>query len=464
LKNSKGHTVEAAYFIGIGGIGMSAIARYFGDIGIRVLGYDKTETELTKNLTFEGVKHISFDDDAESIPEWFKELNPENCLVVYTPAIPSDSKLLAYFQNSTIEVMKRSELLGLITQKSYNLSIAGTHGKTTTSCLLSSMLNEGRKHFTAFLGGISSDFHSNYIHSLGADEEKNYTVTEADEYDRSFLRLSPKIVGITSMDADHLDIYGEADEIEKSFNEFANLLPETGYLFHHASLENKLQVKRAKRFSYGIDQGDIVAMNLRIVDGHFMFDCVWNDWTLEGLEMGLPGTHNIENALLAMAIAKTIGVEDKALRRALKNFKGVKRRFEYIVRNDSRVFIDDYAHHPTELKSIISSVRLLYPDKKIVGVFQPHLFSRTRDFMAGFAQELSQLDELILLDIYPAREMPIKGVTSSVLLDKIEGEKSLVSRQELIPRLKNTKFDVLLTLGAGDIDQLVDHIKSELTW
>lgn len=443
---------------------MSALARYFGDIGISVLGYDRTETELTNHLKLEGVKDISYSDQIDSIPDWFSHEDAVHCLVIYTPAIPKENKILNHFQRSDIEVLKRSEVLGLITRNSYNLSVAGTHGKTTTSCLLSSMLNEGKKHFTAFLGGISSDFNSNYIHALGSEKEINYTVTEADEYDRSFLQLSPKIAGITSMDADHLDIYGEATQIERSFNDFGRLVPEDGRLFYHHSLKDKIKDQSTTCVSYGIDHGEVKASNIRIENGHFVFDWFGNGEKIEAVEMGLPGMHNIENASLAMAMAHTVGVPALALKRALKNFKGVKRRFEYVAKGENRVYIDDYAHHPTELKNIIESVRMLYPKKKITGVFQPHLFSRTRDFMDGFAKELSQLDELFLLDIYPARELPIEGITSQALLEKVQCPKALLTKDELIPRLSESQFDVLLTLGAGDIDQMVQPIKNQLAW
>jgi UDP-N-acetylmuramate--alanine ligase len=464
LQKINGHNVKQAYFVGIGGIGMSAIARYFCEIGIDVWGYDKTPTPLTDKLLQEGVLGISFKDQLDQIPELFIGAPKEESLVIYTPAIPAKNAILNYFISENYEVLKRSLLLGMITQKSFNISIAGTHGKTTTTAMLSHLLNHGDKAFTAFLGGISSNFNSNYFRSRPISEETKYTITEADEYDRSFLKLSPQIAGITSMDADHLDIYGKKESIVSGFNDFASLVPDSGHLFYLASLKENLEQLTCSTNSYGIGEGQIQAQNVRIENGYFIFDLNSESLKINDLRMGLPGLHNIENALLASAIADKIGINANEIRRGLETFKGVKRRFEHIVRGQSKVFIDDYAHHPTELKNIIASVKMLYPNKKILGVFQPHLYSRTRDFMDQFANELSQLDSLILLDIYPAREEPIEGITSEALSHKVSCEKSLVRKEDLVSVVSEKEFDVLLTLGAGDISDLVVPLKDEIKW
>lgn len=431
------------YFVGAGGIGMSALERYFNSIGKTVLGYDKTPTELTGELIQEGIA-IHFEDNIELIPA---EVNQENTLVIYTPAIPKDHQELNFFFDQNFEVLKRSEVLGAITKHTYAIGVAGTHGKTTTSSILGHILKVADFDSTAFLGGIAENYHSNII-SNGS----KYTVAEADEFDRSFLRLSPKVAIITSDDADHLDIYGEREEVKKSFQEFASIV------------EDQLFVRKGLNFSnaktYGVNDGaDYDATNVRITAGYYVFDVQTPNGKLVDIKFQLPGRHNMENAVAAIAVADYLGVSSEKIHEALATFIGVKRRFNRFEAN-GKVYIDDYAHHPTELNAVIQSLRELYPGKKILGVFQPHLFTRTRDFAPEFAASLSQLDELILLDIYPARELPIEGITSNWLLNMVDlKEKSVYSLEESLAVIKNKDFDVLLTVGAGNIDTIVKPLK-----
>ncbi|MBS7333664.1 MAG: UDP-N-acetylmuramate--L-alanine ligase [Weeksellaceae bacterium] len=434
------------YFIGAGGIGMSALERFFNSIGKVVLGYDKTPTELTSELIEEGID-IHFEDNIDLIPS---DINQENTLVVYTPAIPKDHKELNYFFDQNFEVLKRSEVLGAITRDTYAIGVAGTHGKTTTSSILGHILKVADLDSTAFLGGIAENYNSNII-SNGS----KYTVSEADEFDRSFLRLSPKVAIITSDDADHLDIYGERDEVKKSFQEFASIV------------EEQLFVRKGLEFSnaktYGVNEGaDYDAVNVRIENGFYVFDVVTPNGELKDIYFMLPGRHNMENATAAIAVADFLGISGEKIQEALQSFVGVRRRFNRRTIN-GKIYIDDYAHHPTELDAVINSLRELYPGKKILGVFQPHLFTRTRDFATEFAQSLSQLDELMLLDIYPARELPIEGITSNWLLEMVDlKEKEVYSLDEVLPAIKTKDFDVLLTVGAGNIDTIVKPIKNWL--
>ncbi|QTV06234.1 UDP-N-acetylmuramate--L-alanine ligase [Faecalibacter bovis] len=434
------------YFIGAGGIGMSALERFFNSIGKVVLGYDKTPTELTSELIEEGID-IHFKDNIDLIPS---DINQENTLVVYTPAIPKDHKELNYFFDQNFEVLKRSEVLGAITRDTYAIGVAGTHGKTTTSSILGHILKVADLDSTAFLGGIAENYNSNII-SNGS----KYTVSEADEFDRSFLRLSPKVAIITSDDADHLDIYGERDEVKKSFQEFASIV------------EEQLFVRKGLEFSnaktYGVNEGaDYDAVNVRIENGFYIFDVVTPNGVLKDIYFMLPGRHNMENATAAIAVADFLGISGEKIQEALQSFVGVRRRFNRTTIN-GKIYIDDYAHHPTELDAVINSLRELYPGKKILGVFQPHLFTRTRDFATEFAQSLSQLDELMLLDIYPARELPIEGITSNWLLEMVDlKEKEVYSLDEVLPAIKTKDFDVLLTVGAGNIDTIVKPIKNWL--
>uniref|UniRef100_UPI0039A6A03B UDP-N-acetylmuramate--L-alanine ligase n=1 Tax=Ornithobacterium rhinotracheale TaxID=28251 RepID=UPI0039A6A03B len=430
------------YFIGIGGIGMSALARYFNLAGKKVLGYDKTPTELTHTLEKEGIK-ISYEDN---LSEDFEPLTAENCLVILTPAIKK-LKILDFFEQNNFNILKRSKVLGLLTQQTNCLAIAGTHGKTTTSCLLGHLMHIAGKPCTAFLGGIAENYQSNII--LGGTE---ITVVEADEFDRSFLELSPNYAAITSMDADHLDIYGKKEELEKSFLEFAALV------------ENKVFAKKGldipNSLSYGVEtEADYTAQNIRIEGENYLFDLQTPKQTINNLVMPLPGRHNIENAVAAIAIALENGVSAEDIRKGLASFKGVKRRFTRHTYPSGKVIIDDYAHHPTELRAIISATQNFYPDKKILGVFQPHLFSRTRDFGDDFAHALNMLNDLILLDIYPAREEPIEGISAEWLAAKMEKKPEISSLSNAIETIKNHNFDVLLLMGAGDIANLYEPLK-----
>lgn len=441
---------------------MSALARYFCEIGVEVYGYDKTKTPLTDQLLKEGVQSISFEDNSDLLPKDLLKKNQNRYLIVYTPAIPNDNQILQFFRTEKYEILKRSEVLGLITKNTKNLSIAGTHGKTTTSCLLSYLMYCADISFVAFLGGIASNFGSNYIHFEDSKKREAVSICEADEFDRSFLKLAPYMAGITSMDADHLDIYGTAENLESSFNDFIDLLPADGTLFHQETLKNKIN-KTQNAFSYGIEKGEIQAKNLVAKEGYIHFDFSWNEIQFKKLQLAIPGFHNVKNSLLAIAIAIQNGADEASIREGLKSFRGVKRRFEYLIKGPDLTYIDDYAHHPTEIEGTISSIRFLYPTKKITAIFQPHLYSRTKDFMEGFADELSKVDELILLDIYPAREKPIKGVSSAVLLDKITCKKSLLPKEDVVDYLINKDLEVLVSIGAGDIDQLVEPIKVALS-
>lgn len=435
------------YFIGAGGIGMSALARYFKSLEKVVLGYDKTLTDLTKQLEEEGID-LHYDDDLTKIPNF---LTPENTLVIHTPAVPVYLKEYQYFKQNNFEVLKRSEVLGEITRNTYGIAVAGTHGKTTTSSILGHILKEAGLESTAFLGGVVENYDSNIILN-GAE----ITVSEADEFDRSFLRLSPKIGIITSMDADHLDIYGDKETLEQTFIEFGQIVTEQLFIRKGLPIE--------KALTYGVESGaDYDAINISIQNGIYHFDVKTPDGELlKGFRLQLPGKHNVENATAAIAVADYMKVPFNKISYGLENFKGVKRRFN---RWDikGKIYIDDYAHHPTELNAVTHSLREMFPGKKVLGVFQPHLFTRTRDFSEGFAESLSGFDELILLDIYPAREEPIEGIHSQWLLEQINLEKKEVSNlQDAMNKIKTKDFDVLVTVGAGNIDTLVKPIKQWL--
>lgn len=435
---------------------MSAIARYIKDMGYNVSGYDRVRSELCEALEREGMG-INYTDSLDSI----SKLEKDSTLIIYTPAIPKDSKQLNYFKNNGFTLYKRSQILGLITEDSFNISVAGTHGKTTTSSLISHMLHFAQKPFGAFLGGISTNLGSNYFNT-NTINTKALTVTEADEFDRSFLTLSPNLAIVTSMDADHLDIYGTGDELKKSFFDFINKIEPGGTLFIKQGLDfpetNTISIK-----TYGIEHGDYKAINIRIEHGWFTFDFEGNGENWKSLQLGIPGTHNIENAVAAIAVCLKLGIAKTTIINGLKDFKGVKRRFEFISRQPNFVFIDDYAHHPAELEAFIKSVKLLYPNEKITGVFQPHLFSRTNDFADGFAKSLSLLDVSVLLDIYPARELPMEGVTSEIIHKNItSSEKYLTTKDDLLPLLKTLNPKIILTIGAGDIDTLIPSIKTTL--
>lgn len=444
------------YFLGIGGIGMSAIARHFNESGFRVAGYDKTPSDLTAQLEAEGIE-ISFLDDFESVPADFKDIS--SCSVVYTPAIPADNQILNGFRSAGFALKKRSVMLGEISRDTFNIAVAGTHGKTTTSCLVSHLLHTAQIPFSAFLGGVSSDLGSNYFNSGVRVDGVKITVTEADEFDRSFLTLNPDISIITSTDADHLDIYGKESEVKKSFADFAGKLKPGGALFHAAGADVALP-DYGGHFSYGINRGDYSAREVRFEKGQFIFNLHLPNAQYKNMVLSIPGWHNVENAVAAAAVAHYLGADESSIRLALRTFKGVKRRFEFVKNDDDGIFIDDYAHHPTELSAIISSVKKMYPDKKITGIFQPHLYSRTRDFADGFAESLSMLDRVILMPIYPARELPTQGVNSEMILNRMNHPNAgICSRESLTEVLSQQPVEVLVTLGAGDIDREIKRLK-----
>ena len=443
------------YFLGIGGIGMSALARYFNSTGYSVGGYDKTPSPLTDQLIQEGCE-IHFKDLGEDIPLKFNRKS--TTLVVLTPAIPVDHSEWKYFKETGFTILKRSEVLGLITQKLKGLCVAGTHGKTTTSTMLAHILNTSSWKCNAFLGGISTNFKSNLL----IDESSPFAVIEADEFDRSFLRLSPFSSIITSADPDHLDIYGSASQFKEGFQLYAQKISKDGFLIVKEGLPFKSEAKRIT-YSVSSNTADFYAQNLRIEGGQFFMDVYFSSEVWENVELGVPGIHNAENALACIALLVSMGMDEDEIRKGLQSFLGVKRRFEYIVRDKRFVYVDDYAHHPKEIKALIDSIRLMYPTKKVTGIFQPHLFSRTNDFMEDFAVELGKLDEVVLLPIYPARELPMEGVTSDVLLEKIENSnKKLLKPQDVIDSFSVDNCDVLLTIGAGDIDRIVDKLKLKI--
>jgi UDP-N-acetylmuramate--alanine ligase len=492
--------IKKVYFIGIGGIGMSAIARYFLNRGCEVYGYDKTKTALTTLLEEEGMV-VSYEDEKHTLPIGLKAQDLE-LLVVYTPAIPKDSKILNYFQNEGFELKKRSEVLGIISRGQFCIAVAGTHGKTTTSSIIAHILTDTGFGCTAFLGGIATNFNSNFV--LGNND---VVVVEADEYDRSFLTLSPDLAVITSMDADHLDIYGDESALQESFHLFAGKLKDNGTLF----VKSGLPMNAGKHYGINNETG-ISASNIRVENARFLFDysegnavdlkALAEDTSNEhfstvgnvisyvnesqtlpkdfdqglpdvnansknlitDLEILLPGRHNIENAVAAIAVALKLGIDPDLIKKAVANFKGVKRRFEYVVNTTEQIYIDDYAHHPEELKACFNAVRELYPEKKLTVIFQPHLFSRTRDFADGFAEVLSTVDDLLLLDIYPAREQPIAGIDSHYLLNKITlKDKAVYAKADVLDAIALKQPELLVTVGAGDIDTLVLPLKKLLS-
>ena len=440
--------IHNVYFIGIGGIGMSALARYFKAIGKNVSGYDKTETELTKELQQLGIV-IHFEDRIDLIPT---DYYVENTLVIITPAVPIHHSEWNYFLERDFEVKKRAEVLGIITKDTFCFAVAGTHGKTTTSSILGHILYESGVDVTAFVGGIVENYNSNLI-----GNGKTVTVVEADEFDRSFLHLYPNIACVTSMDADHLDIYGDSASIEASFVEFADKVTDKSKLFITKDLPIQGVTCAVN------EDANFTAFNIRIVNSQYVFDVRTPSETIVNIEFGLPGKHNLMNALMALAMAKTFGLPNEDIASALHSFKGIKRRFSYQIKTENLVYIDDYAHHPTEINAVHQAVRELYPGQKVLAIFQPHLFSRTKDFADDFAQSLAAFDEVILLDIYPARELPMEGITSQWLLNKIDNRnKKLVSKQELIPSILQSEAKVIVTIGAGDIGELVSLIKKAL--
>ena len=426
---------------------MSALARYFQYIGKKVVGYDKTPTQLTDELQAIGLE-IHFEDNIHLIPEDFYV---ENTLVIVTPAVPVSHSEWNYFIEREYNIKKRAEVLGIITKDTYCFAVAGTHGKTTTSSILGHVLYESGVDVTAFLGGIVENYNSNLIGS-----GKTVTVVEADEFDRSFLHLHPNVSCVTSMDADHLDIYGDAASIEESFREFAaKTSSENLYVIKGLPLEgNTIGVNNDADFS---------AQNIRIENGFYVFDVKTPNEVVQNVKFGLPGHHNLTNALLAFAMAKSYGVSNEKISAALASFKGVRRRFSFQIREEKLVYIDDYAHHPTEINAVHQAVRELYPGKKIIAAFQPHLFSRTKDFVDGFAESLSKFDEILLMEIYPARELPMEGVNSTWLLSKIDNpNKKLVNKDQLFTSFENSDAEVFITIGAGDIGELVKDLKKAL--
>ncbi len=437
------------YLVGIGGIGMSAIARYLKEEGNYVFGYDRVCTELTRELEREGM-WIVYEDDSSHIAN----LNVDE--VIYTPAIPSDSAILRYIREKGIPIFKRSEALGRITRGKKTIAVAGTHGKTTTAGLIAHILKNSHVGCSAFLGGISNNYSTNFL----INHKSDYVVVEADEYDRSFLRLSPFFSLITSIAEDHLDIYGNLDNLEQAFVQFANLTKENGRLFLKKSLPVRI-VSKVSQSTYSLTDvnADYYASNVRVLDGTYYFDFHTPESVYHDMKMVYPGRHNIENAVASLSMALSLGVNECEFRESLATFKGMKRRFDLRIKTDKTIYYDDYAHHPQEIEATVKSLKDLYPDKRICGVFQPHLYSRTRDFADEFAKSLELLDEVVLLPIYPAREKPISGITSDTILGKIsKQDKYYVEKEQLLPLLKTLQPELLVTLGAGDIDRFVEPI------
>jgi UDP-N-acetylmuramate--alanine ligase len=440
--------IHNVYFIGIGGIGMSNLARYFKNLGKNVSGYDKTPSALTNELIESGIS-IHFEDSIDAIP---KDFYIENTLVIITPAVPKTHSEWNYFLERDFQVKKRAEVLGIITKDTFCFAVAGTHGKTTTSGILGHILNESGADVTAFIGGIVENYNSNLIGS-----GKTVTVVEADEFDRSFLHLHPNIACITSMDADHLDIYGTSEAIEESFLEFASKIEDKSNLF----ITKELPIEGV---TCAVNEDAVFkAFNVRIGNGSYVFDVQTPTEVIKDLHFGLPGRHNLMNALMAIAMAKLFGTPTDAIAKAIMSFKGIKRRFSYQIKTEAKVYIDDYAHHPTEINAVHQAVRELYPNQKVLAVFQPHLFSRTRDFADDFAKSLSAFDDIILLDIYPARELPMEGINSQWLMDKmINSHKKIVVKDDLIATILASDASIIVTIGAGDIGELVPSIKKAI--
>jgi len=444
--------IQRIYFLGIGGIGMSALARYFNARGVKVQGYDKTPTILTRQLEEEGIA-VHYEDSLELIDK-------EAQLVVYTPAIPKDHAELNYYRDKGYTVVKRSDVLGAITNSSFNICVAGTHGKTTTSTMVAHILRHTGYGCNAFLGGISSNYNSNFWSS-----PNNVCVVEADEYDRSFLKLSPDAAIITAMDADHLDIYGTAENVQQAFIDFSSKIKPGGLLLSKQGLPGDKELKASVHYRYNVEDStaDLFAGNIRMGNGSYLFDITSPYGELKDVELHMGGKHNIENAVAAIGIALHLSIDKEKIRAAVADFRGVKRRFEYIIKNDKHVFIDDYAHHPQELSALLSGARGLFPGKKCTVLFQPHLYTRTRDFADGFAESLDLADQVILMPIYPARELPIEGVTSEMILGKMKlADKKVLNREALLQWVKDNETELLIVAGAGDIDTLVEPVKKIL--
>jgi UDP-N-acetylmuramate--alanine ligase len=450
----------SVFFIGIGGIGMSAIARYFNNNGITVTGYDKTETLLTKQLVAEGIG-VHYQDSIEFIDR-------KAALIVYTPAVPKDHQQLNWYRDNSYTVVKRSDVLGAITNTAFNICVAGTHGKTTTSTMVAHILQHTGFGCNAFLGGIAANYNSNFWAApKNADGSSNNTsVVEADEYDRSFLKLNPDIAIVTAMDPDHLDIYGTAENVERAFVDFTKRVKPQGCLLVKHGLKRHKEFTTTDICTYSATDAaaNIHIDQLRMYNGAYIFDVVNNYWIIKNVELPMGGMHNVENVLAAIGVAKYLKIADDKIKAAISSFKGVKRRFEYIVKTTAQVYIDDYAHHPDELRALLSGAKSLFPDKKCTIIFQPHLYSRTNDFADGFAATLDIADEIILLPIYPARELPMPGVTSEMIMERMKNKnKSVKTKDELLAWIKTNAQELLITAGAGDIDNLVTPIKTILT-
>ena len=444
--------IRKVYFIGIGGIGMSALARYFLSKGISVSGYDKTATTLTRELEASGMK-IVYEDSPETVPVSVD-------MVVYTPAIPAANKILQYFQAKQQPLMKRSDVLQLISESSFNICIAGTHGKTTISTMTAHILRHSGYGCNAFLGGIAANYGTNFW-----SHERNVAVIEADEYDRSFLKLSPDIAVISAMDADHLDIYGTAEEMEKAFIAFSGKVKSGGVLFAQSGLKRGLELQSPRKLTYALQDkaADISASVPVAKDGAYEYNVRSGEWKLDKVILNMGGLHNVENSLAAIAIAHELGIEDEKIREAVAAFRGVKRRFEYKLKNERFTYVDDYAHHPEELRALITGARDMFKGKKCTMIFQPHLFSRTRDFAEGFAESLDLADEVILLPIYPAREEPIPGVDSNMIAGLMKKSHQVMENKEAVLKwVDENEPELLITAGAGDIDQLTETITSTL--
>jgi len=443
--------VNNLYFLGIGGIGMSALARYFNRQGKNIVGYDLTPSPLTDRLEKEGMK-IHYNEDVTKIPA-------DIDLAVYTPAIPADNSELEHLKSTGIPLLKRAGLLGRMTESHFAIAVAGTHGKTSISAMITHIFNQAGKNITALVGGIMNNYRSNVV----INRQDDFLLVEADEFDRSFLTIEPDISVISSLDADHLDVYRDKENLRKNFLRFAAKLSGEGLLIHHTGLKLFDEIK-TRKISYGIsEEAQVRAENIVIKKGNFVFDLVFGKLRISAIQMTIPGFHYIENALAAAAVSLESGIQPEGIRSGLESFKGVERRFEYRIRTGKTIFIDDYAHHPREISATITAVKSLYPDKKITGIFQPHLYSRTRDFAKEFAASLEPLDEVVLLPVYPAREKPIQGVEADIIYENLKNSnKIIVQREELLGYLENENTDVLLTLGAGDIGLLVPEIEKLL--
>lgn len=451
--------IKAVYFIGIGGIGMSAIARYFLHRGLVVGGYDRTPSELTQRLSEEGA-HIHYEENIGLIPT--ECLDPDTCLVVYTPAIPAEHAELQYFQRNGFDLEKRAQVLGTLTQTMKGLCVAGTHGKTTTSSMAAHLLHQSHVDCNAFLGGITKNYGTNYILS----PKSNYVVIEADEFDRSFHWLTPWATVITSTDADHLDIYGTEEAYLESFRHYTSLIRPDGYLIMHTGLKMKPDTQKGvTTYTYSRDAGDFHAENVKIGNGEITFDLVSPLGNIKGVNLGVPVSVNIENGIAAMALAQLAGADEEEIRRGMSTFSGVDRRFDFHVRTPQMVYLSDYAHHPEEIRQSILSVRQLYEGRHVKVIFQPHLYSRTRDFYQEFADALSLLDDVTIVDIYPAREQPIPGITSQIIFDRLRPgiQKELISKEQIPDVVRRGGFDVLVTLGAGDIEDYANEITQILS-